>query len=370
MTSAWRLLTDDGASAPGGLAMDEALLAGYARGEPERAPTLRLYTYASSCALVGRYQDARAEVDLEAARRTSTAVNRRPTGGGAIVMGAGQLGVAIADRTRAAERPRETLARFADGIVRGLAELGIDTSFRGKNDLECGGRKIAGLGLYLDGRGALLFHASVLAGLDVPFMLDVLNVPAVKLGDKAVAAVEERVTTVSRETGSAWSGAALRDVIATGYEKAFGVALEGADPDAGEIARAADLECDRYGDDAWIFQRSPRKDARGTALVKTPAGLVRVYLALDGGAIKSVLFAGDFNELPPALAGLESALRWTRLDDDRVRAVVDATFDRHPTDGLPRDLVTAAVLEAGAGAAARPDAAPERDGSCYFPEEG
>ena len=74
----WRLLSDDGVPAADGLAMDEALMARYARGEPPRPPTLRLYTYRTHCALIGRYQNLDAEVDLPACRETGTQVSRRP----------------------------------------------------------------------------------------------------------------------------------------------------------------------------------------------------------------------------------------------------------------------------------------------------
>ena len=111
-------------------------------------------------------------------------------------------------------------------MTAGLAGLGITAVFRGKNDLEAGGRKIAGLGLYLDPAGAMLFHASVLAGLDIGFMLRVLRIPAAKLADKAAAAVAERVTTVTGETGRRWDGAMLRHLIASGFSTAFGAVLE------------------------------------------------------------------------------------------------------------------------------------------------
>ena len=163
----WRLLADDGAGAAGGLALDEALMSRYAQDEPECSPTLRLYSYRDHCALVGRYQTLEAEVDLAACRRTGTEVGRRLTGGGAIVMGSGQLGIAYVDRARPGQRPRETIGEISAALVDGCARLGIAASFGGKNDLEVGGRKIAGLGLYVDPAGAMLFHASVLADLDV-----------------------------------------------------------------------------------------------------------------------------------------------------------------------------------------------------------
>jgi lipoate-protein ligase A len=365
---AWRLLADDGAGAAEGLALDEALMAGYRRHAADRPPTLRLYTYRSHAALVGRYQHLPAEVDLEACARTGTGVNRRPTGGGAIVMGAGQLGVAVVCRAPAAERPREMLERFAGGIRAGLGHPRNTPPVPGQNDLEVGGRKIAGLGLYLDGQGGFLFHASVLADLDIPFMLEVLRVPAAKLGDKAVAAVGERVTTVTRETGRAWDGAGLRDSIATGFARALGVDLERGEVDPAEAATGRQLAAGKYGTEEWLAQRSPQPDATGSAVLKSPAGLVRLYLALTGGTVKSALFTGDFNELPRELSRFEESLRWKALDAAVVGRVASAT-DAAGALGLPTDVLVEAVIGAGERAAAREVATPLRAGSCYFPEK-
>jgi lipoate---protein ligase len=354
----WRLLSGDGVGAAEGLALDEALMAG--------PPTLRLYTYRRA-ALVGRYQHLEAEVDLDACRRTDTDWNRRPTGGGAIVMGEGQLGVAVTGPVPGPAHPRELLARYATGIQAGLAELGVEAGFRGKNDLEVGGRKIAGLGLYLDGHGGLLFHASVLADLDIAFMLDVLRIPAAKLGDKAMAAVEERVTTVSRETGEWWTGGSLAEVVATGFAKALTLDLEPAVPDASEKEAAVTLEQTRYGTDAWRLERTPQPDANATSLLKTPEGLLRCYLALHGTTIKSVLFAGDFNEIPEPLVRLESALRWARLERGALHRLAVRTCPQGAVLGVPVASIVDSLLEAGDRARLRAD--PVRpEGSCYFPE--
>lgn len=368
MNEPWRLLTDDGASAADGLALDEALMARYARGEPDRPPTLRLYTYASHCALIGRYQNLEAEVDLEACERTGTAVSRRPTGGGAIIMGSGQLGVAYLTRAPAGRPPREIITELAGAVAAGLAKLGITAVFRGKNDLEAGGRKIAGLGLYVDPAGGMLFHASVLADLDIPFMLEVLRIPAAKLADKAAAAVAERVTTVTRETGRPADGAAVRPAIAAGFADTFGTALEPGRPTPAEHARAGTLAADRYRGPAWLADRSMSADGSGSAVLKTPAGLARVYLTTHGDLVKNAIVVGDFNELPPALTDLESRLRWRRLDEDSVseavtRSGADAAL------GVPAGQIVAAVLGAGRQARARGEAEPVRaTGSCYFPE--
>ncbi|HEV7862572.1 MAG TPA: biotin/lipoate A/B protein ligase family protein [Acidimicrobiia bacterium] len=374
MTESWRLLTDDGAEAAAGLALDEAMLAGYARdADPDWVPTLRLYTYRSHCALVGRYQHLEAEVDLDACRRTGTGFSRRPTGGGAIVMGAGQLGVAVATRAPADRNPRELLARYAEGIVAGLAELGIEASFAGKNDLSVARRKIAGLGLYLEPGGGLLFHSSILADLDIPFMLEVLNIPAAKLGDKAVAAVSERITTVSRETGRTVGGADIREVIATGFAKALGLDLQAGTTTPAEEARGLVLEAERYSSQDWCFEHSPQPDATATSVFKTPEGLVRCYLALHGPTIKSALFTGDFNTVPEPLARFEASLRWARLEEATLEKLAAISCPDGTGLGVAPSELVKAVLAAGDRAVLASEqmaAAPVRpSGSCYFPED-
>ena len=129
-------------------------------------------------------------------------------------------------------------------------------------------------------------------------MLDVLSIPAAKLADKAVAAVAERVTTVSRETGAVGRRRRLRDVIATGFAKALGVELRPGSTTAAEDARAPRSRQERYGSEAWCNESSPQPDATATSVFKTPEGLVRCYLALHGPTIKSALFAGDFMRSP------------------------------------------------------------------------
>lgn len=343
-------------------------MASHSRTSPRASPVLRLYTYRNHAALCGRYQHLEAEISLDGCKRTGTAFNRRPTGGGAIVMGAGQLGVAVVTRAPAAKRPKEVLLRYSQGVVSGLGKLGIEASFGGKNDLVVEGRKIAGLGLYLDSEGGLLFHSSVLADLDIPFMLQVLEIPAAKLGDKAVTAVEQRVTTVTRETGQPWTGATLREVMALGFAEALGWELEESEPTADELSRTASLVESRYATEEWLFQRTPQPDATATTLVKTPGGLIRLYLALQGDTIKSALFTGDFNEIPQPLANFEAGLKWARAERNEVARIAARCFAEGTGLGVDAEMLTAAVLEAADRAAVRELAAPNRPGSCYFPE--
>ena len=114
-----------------------------------------------------------------------------------------------------------------------------------------------------------------------------------------------------------------------------------AEPEPAELRLARRLEREKYAAEEWLHQRSPQADATASAVVRTPGGLVRLYLAAQGRTIKSALFAGDYNEVPAPLARLEAALRWSRLEDAELRRVVvrgDA-HDQLRRPGGGRDLL-------------------------------
>lgn len=368
--STWRYLTDGGVGAAEGLATDEALMLRYGRDErSETEATLRLYTYRSHCALVGRYQNLEDEIDLEACAKLGVQHGRRPTGGGAILMGEGQLGVAVCTRAPAGVAPKDLLRRYADGVLAGLFRLGIEAAFRSKNDLEVGGRKIAGLGLYVDDRGALLFHTSLLADLDIPLMLDVLKIPGAKVSDKAVERVADRVTTVSRELGRTVSALDVREHVRDGFATALGLELRPGEVESAEHNRRDALVGDKYANEKWILQRSPLADARGTAGLKTPEGFVRVYVGVHGDTIKSLLVAGDFNTLPVGISRLEAALRWAPAEPKQITAVCERELAGDEL-GVPAPAVAEAIWQATTRALERErEAHPVRaEGSCYYPE--
>ena len=366
----WSLLRDDGNGAAEGLAIDEALMARVSRDADVARPTLRLYTYADHAALVGRYQTLSAEVDLAACRATGTGVSRRPTGGGAIVMGRDQLGIALVLPAKSASL-KSVIPELGAGVVEGLRRLGVQAEFGGKNDLLAGGRKIAGLGMYMDSLGGWLFHASLLVDLDIGFMLRVLDIPAAKLADKGHGAVAERITTVRRETGRQVDPDTVREVIAEGFASRFGVGLIADEPDDSERAAAKRLVTSRYASRAWLDEQNAQPDGTGTATFRSPDGLVRVFVAAQGSLVKSLQFAGDFNAVPEGLRRLEQTLRWRHLNADTVRDLVATVRSDTGNDAGWRsdEDVVAAVLNAGASALDRLASPVRATGSCYFPDQ-
>jgi lipoate-protein ligase A len=332
-SAAWRYIADDGVSASFGLAADEIITRG--QGTGQSPPTLRLYTYRSHCALVGRFQRAAAEIDVDECRRRGVEINRRPTGGGAIVMGDAQLGVALMTPAppgaRSYDRTRELFSRFSAGITGALRGLGIEAEYRRKNDVEVGRKKIAGLGISFDPAGGLLFHASLLVDLDIGFMLSVLRTPFEKISDKEIATVTERMTTVRRELGRPVGIEEVRGRVREAYASALKVELQPGGFSPGELEAIRALEFERYRTQEWLERQPATPDTMGSATVKTDGGLLTAQLTLAGDVIKAIYLTGDFFTDDAVLAGLERALRWHPASADAVVKTLEGLSER---DGL------------------------------------
>ena len=344
----WRYIENNHVTASAGLAADEVLANRVGAGISQ--PILRLYTY-HPCALVGRFQTMENELNLEYCAQNKIPVNRRPTGGGAIIMGKNQLGVALAipgktDESYASVRQR--MAQFSQGIISGLSTLGIEVEFRRKNDLEVNGKKIAGLGLHKTATGGFLFHASLLVDLDVSYMLDVLRTPFEKISDKEIATVAERTTTVQREYKKPLTLNNVRVFILNGYKNAFDANIELSDFSNEEIDEIRQLEKDKYMDSDWIFQSTDVADAVGKSIIKTDGGLLDIRIVLAGKMIKSAYVGGDFFTSEHAIADLEQSLRWHSSQHKSLQETLTQVYERWLGDlaNLPMEYLIKGLMSA------------------------
>jgi len=365
--NAWRYIQEDQVAADYGLATDEFLMDAYSDKESKDA-TLRLYTYQNYCTLVGRFQNIHAELDLEAIRQENYQFSRRLTGGGAILMGQDQLGICLATaNTFNCANTREMYLLFSSPIVKALEHFGIKAKLRGKNDLEVNGKKIAGLGIHVNQEGAIQFHTSLLVDLDIPVMLKVLNIPLQKIGDKAqIHKVEQRITTISRETDQKVSLDEIRQVIKHCFEQHFDIQLIKKPLKVAERKNIEILANERYSNEDWLFQNSPQPDMTGMGLKKTDAGLLRTYVALKGETIKSVLITGDFTEYEQLFKTIEAQLKWSALDKEAIGEVVNKAFTNFEgtINGISEREMQNAIWRAALGA--MKEVQYTYEGSCYY----
>ncbi|MFH1434821.1 MAG: lipoate--protein ligase [Pseudomonadota bacterium] len=364
----WRYIDDDNVSGPVGLACDEFLVTRSA-GSGETA--LRLYTYRSYAALVGRFQDPRAELDLDYCREKAYDVSRRPTGGGAIIMGSDQLGVALTLSTASPVSPttrREMFQSFGSGVLEGLKMLGVSSAELGsRNDIAVGGRKVAGQGVLEHGSGALLYHCSVCIGLDFEEMLRILKLPAAKLGKAGADAARRRMTTLREQLGRDVTLGETREALRAGFCSRFNVKTERRLLDEEEKNEVSRLASGVYASEEWIFRRTPSPDMTGEGAVRGRDGVVQAYVTLAGRHIKDAALTGDFFAGPESVAAVEEKLRWVRAEKGAVEEAVAAGLAGVKEEEMDAGSLAGAVMKAAANARERVKGGESY--SCFIPHD-
>ncbi len=362
-----RLITDNEVSPSEGLSVDEALANLAPTRSEHDSQTLRLYTYANHALLVGRYQRIESEINLSAMQNEPLVkLNRRPTGGGTILMGSDQLGIAFTYQANDTWSPRESLRDFGHAISFALSSLGIDARLRGKNDLEVNGKKICGLGIYKDKSGGVLNHASILFDLDYELLLRMLAIPNVKLAAHRSQNISTRLTTISAELGRGISPVEVVDLVARSLGFYFGSKVSKSTLTDEESALAQDLRTTKYETNDWIFSRTLNKDLEHVSIpIRTKIGTLEVSLELQSQLIKSAIITGDFNLFTSELALIESYLKWQLLERNvllsRLKDIRESVAHIIEVEDLIQALCTAE---------ARSEiSSPIRIGSCYIPEE-
>ena len=321
----WRYLSEDRVSDSFGLAADEAMALSV--GENLSPSVLRLYTYRSSSALVGRFQRIENELNLDFCREQKISLNRRPTGGGAILMGDDQLGVALMLKDwNEYKAPRALMRHFASALCEGLLIFGIKAQFRGKNDLEVEGRKIGGLGIHRNSAGGYLLHCSLLVDLDVQLMLRALNVPVEKLEARQLKSIEGRITTVRRELKKDTSMNEVRDKIREAFSSYFSVEFEHSCYSLKEKKVIGEMESSKYLKRDWIYQKVDVPDLSGEARQMTPAGLLDVRVTMAGRQMKAVFLGGDFFAEESAVSDIEASLRWHSSGSEQIHSTLEMIY--------------------------------------------
>ena len=363
-TGPWQAVWHQGIRGDLGLAVDEAALSWVA--ERPDTPVLHLYRFRPSAVVIGYHQDPHTEADLGACARLGIDVHRRLTGGGSILMGEGQLGLALA-------LPRSVVSTaggfgpvfdlLSRGIAWALAQYGIDTVLRPKNDLAVDGRKICGVGAYTDARGMLLFHASTLVDFDYDRMMEVLHIPEAKWRDKFVEQARQGMTTVCDQAGRAVTVEEFAQVVEAGYRSALGAQIERQELSA---SQQADVErvAGRYRDAGWLHLGGQPGTEFTQVSRKTPGGMVVLRCWKEGDRLRDLQLRGDFFAERGVVESIESALRGATAADalHRVAAVL-------PPEEMW--LVTAADVAALVGEALRSDGIQggRSATACFFPRE-
>ena len=242
--------------------------------------------------VIGKNQNAYAEVDLAVAREKGVHVSRRITGGGAVYHDLGHINYTFITSTEKAEVL--DYAYFCEPILRALAELGLSCSLSGRNDLECEGRKFSGNAQHMSD-GKILHHGTILFDTDVSEMASVLKIDREKLAYRGVHSHRSRVVNLREMLGEGASAEGLISHIERFVLETMHAELTDA-PESLEI----DALRARNESDEWIYSK---KRYLTNYMVekrkKYEFGIVKAAMTVDQGRIGQILISGDFFGILP-----------------------------------------------------------------------
>ncbi len=228
------------------MAADLAILETYRQGKA--LPTLRLYDWDVPTLSLG-YAQRTSEVDVVACEGRGVARVRRPTGGRAVLHGAGDLtySVVASGAEGFPESVAGSYARIAEALVLGFQSLGLlmqvapgerssgttsacfGSSTRA--DMLAAGRKLVG-SAQLRREGGFLQHGAVMLTQQPEAIADLLVAREAPTG----------MTNLAAELGRVPDPEAVREAVVRGFEQAFGIRFEVGGLSAEERALAEDLQ--------------------------------------------------------------------------------------------------------------------------------
>lgn len=248
----WRLLETIESNGAKQMAIDEAMLA--ARSEGKIPNTLRFFKWKPPAITIGFFQSLEKEVDVKKANSLGVDVIRRYTGGGAVLHDKEITYSLVAGEDEMPSDIIESYELLCQGIVSGLALLGITAEFKPINDIITNGKKISG-NAQTRKQGVLLQHGTLLIDVDVKRMFSLLKVPDEKIRDKMISAVEERVTSVKKELGREVSFDEIEAVLTKGFQDTLKTNFFVSGLTEYEDQLAKKLEREKYSTKEWNHWR-------------------------------------------------------------------------------------------------------------------
>lgn len=256
--------------------------------------------------IIGKNQNAYAEIDLDFVRQNNISVIRRLTGGGAVFHDLGNVNYTFVSDYESGEL--DSFKAFAAPVCAFLRNMGLDAEFSGRNDITVGNAKISGTAKTAAG-GRSLAHGTLLYSADLLRLSKALKPNLKKLEDKAVRSVKSRVCNISELLENAPSVEEFAQRLAEFFLKEQDVCLY--ELSESDVLAVKQIEKEKYGSWQWNFAASP--DFSFKSERKFPFGIVECHLNVSEGKISDIRFFGDFFSNRD-IADLEETLKGIKLE--------------------------------------------------------
>ena len=238
--------------------------------------------------IVGKNQNALAEINVEYVKENNITVIRRMSGGGAVFHDPGNLNFTFI-MTELQDKSVD-FRKYTQPILDVLKSLGVDAIFEGRNDMTIKGKKFSGNAKYFY-KDKILQHGTLLFNSKLPDLSQALKLNPLKYKDKAIKSISSRVTNIEEHLNHNVSLQEFETRIINHVRNMYAESelYELTDSDIDAINKLVE---EKYGTWNWNFGHSPQYNFQKG--IKTNGGHVEINLDVEKGAIKKVKIFGDF----------------------------------------------------------------------------
>ncbi len=277
--------------------------------------------------VVGKHQNALAEINHEFVRENQIPVARRLSGGGTVFHDPGNVNFTF---IRNVEKISEVNFKiFTVPVIEALKKLGVVAYTSGRNDLLIDGKKISGNAEHVH-RNRVLHHGTLLFDSRLEALKGALKVDFSKFEDKAVQSNRSEVTNISDYLPKPISVDEFTDFLFGEMSQNY-PEFQVYEPTPEDIEAIEKLSIEKYQTWDWIFGYSPRY--RFTNTLNTANGAVSVNLLVEKGRITESTVSGSIS----AEIGqkIEERLLGCRHDFEAVKSSLFSLNEEFQQTGLP-----------------------------------
>lgn len=283
--------------------------------------------------VIGRNQDALAEVRVAELEADGGHLARRLSGGGAVYHDLGNLNF-----TFVASNEDYDVDQQNEVILGAVRALGIPAERTGRNDLTAGGCKFSGHAYYRTG-GASYHHGTLMVDVDVDDMGRYLKPAPSKLASKGVQSVRSRVANLV-EFQPVLSIEDLAECLCVSFGQTFGLPFKMVGDEAFDAAELEELT-GRFASREWLFRDERAFTCKVDARFGWGGVTLRYELEGEGGAeviggcaLDSDGLEADYlAEVPVLLAGCVA-------EPSAIEAVLSAAAESEEQRAVAHDIAS------------------------------
>jgi len=257
--------------------------------------------------VVGKHQNALAEINHEFVRKNQIPVARRLSGGGTVFHDPGNVNFTFIRNVK--DISEVNFKVFTVPVIAALGRLGVEAYTTGRNDLLIDGKKISGNAEHVH-KNRVLHHGTLLFDSRLEALKGALKVDLSRFEDKAVQSNRSEVNNIANYLPNLVSVEEFTNFLFAEISQNFSD-FSVYEWTADDVAAIQKLSEEKYQTWDWIFGYSPRY--RFSNKLDTENGEIQVNLLVEKGRITEAAFSGRIqpekaNKMAEALLGCRHEL--------------------------------------------------------------